>query len=362
MASLKTAIIGSGKVSHLHAAALKALAESTFVGICGRSSDKLEAFGAQWGVPAFSDIDTMIETTGCEALVVCTPHPNHAESVVRAASRGVHVLVEKPLASSLADCDRMIAAADAGKATLSVVSQRRFYPPCQRLKEAIEAGKIGKPVLATATMYGWRDEAYYRSDPWRGTWKGEGGGVLVNQAPHPLDLMLWYMGPVDEVFGYWANLNHPYIEADDTAVAVLRFRSGALGTLLLSNSQNPALHAKLTVHGSKGASLGVQVDGGAMFIAGVSSVAEPPFNDIWTILGETSHLPTWRAEDAALFAKMDPTLYFHELQIRDFLRAAMEGRPPAVTGEDGRRTVELFTAIYRSSRDRAPVRLPLKAE
>ncbi len=126
-----------------------------------------------------------------------------------AAELGVHVLVEKPLAASLADCDAMIGAADRAGVKLGVISQRRWYEPARRVRAAIDAGKLGKPVLATVTMLGWRSKEYYESDSWRGTWADEGGGVLVNQAPHQLDLLLWYMGAVAEVSGMWANLNHP---------------------------------------------------------------------------------------------------------------------------------------------------------
>lgn len=134
--------------------------------------------------------------------------------------------------------------------------QRRFYRPCMRIHKAIEAGKIGKPVLGMVTMLGWRDKAYYDSDAWRGTWKGEGGGVLVNQAPHQLDLLLWYMGDVDEVYGVWKNLNHPYIEVEDTAVAVVKFKSGAVGNIVVSSSQNPALYGKVHVFGENSARRG----------------------------------------------------------------------------------------------------------
>ena len=139
--------------------------------------------------------------------------------------------------------------------------QRRFYRPCMRIHKAIEDGKLGRPVLGMVTMLGWRDEAYYNSDPWRGTWKGEGGGVLVNQAPHQLDLLLWYMGEVDEVYGVWKNLNHPYIEVEDTAVAVVKFKSGAVGNIVVSNSQNPALYGRVHIFGENGAAAGVQTDG-----------------------------------------------------------------------------------------------------
>ena len=243
-----------------------------------------------------------------------------------------------------------------------MICQRRFFEPCQRIRRAIDEGKLGRPVLGTVTMLGWRDAAYYRSDPWRGTWDGEGGGVLVNQAPHQLDLLLWYMGEIDEMFGYWSNLNHPMIEVEDTAVTVIRFKSGALGNIVVSNSQNPALYGKVTVHGSNGASVGVQTDGGAMFIAGMSNITEPPLNDLWTVPGEEKLLAQWRQEDTAHFNSINAVEYYHRLQIDDFLHAILDQRPPLVTGEQGRRTVELFTAIYRATRDRRAIRFPLVAE
>lgn len=362
MRALKTGLIGCGKVGHLHAAALKSLPESEFVAVCARSLEKANLFVEKYHVAAFTDVQEMIAKAGVEAVCICTPHPQHAAPAIASAQAGVHVLVEKPLASSLADCDAMLAAAQASGVTFSTISQRRFYPPCQRIHHALQAGKLGKPILGAATIFGSRDEAYYRSDPWRGSWEQEGGGVLVNQSPHQLDLLLWYLGEPEEVFGYWANLNHPYIEVDDTAVAAVRFKNGALGNILVSNSLNPALNARVSVHGANGSSVGVQTDGGAMFVAGMSGVLEPPFNDVWTIHGEERLLPQWKEDDARLFKSVNPTEHFHRLQIQDFLQAIIERKPPAVTGDDGRSTVELFTAIYRASRDRKPVQFPLAAE
>jgi predicted dehydrogenase len=256
----------------------------------------------------------------------------------------------------------MITTARQARKKLGVISQRRWYTPVMRVKKAIDDGKIGQPVLGTINMLGWRDEAYYQADPWRGKWLEEGGGVLVNQAPHQLDILLWYMGEIHELFGAWANLNHPYIEVEDTALAIIRFKSGALGNIIVSNSEKPGIYGKVHVHGKKGASVGVQTDGGAMFIAGMSNVLEPPINDLWTIPGEEQMLKQWNAEDAGLFETIDPTVYYMERQIEDFLTALRDHRDPLVTGLDGRRTVELFTAIYRSQRDNQVIKFPLKPE
>ncbi|MCF7975272.1 MAG: Gfo/Idh/MocA family oxidoreductase [Phycisphaerae bacterium] len=362
MHKLRTGIVGCGKVTDLHAKALLNTTHSDFRALCSRSQAKGDRYAAKYGVTAYADLEAMIRRESLDVLVICTPHPAHREATVLAAALGVHVLVEKPLASSLADCDAMIEACRTAHVKLGMVSQRRLYAPCQRMKQAIDAGKIGTPVLGTATLLGWRDQAYYDSDPWRGTWQEEGGGVLVNQAPHQLDLLQWYMGPIQELFGYWDNLNHPCIEVEDTAVAVLRFKNGGLGNLILSNSQDPALYGKVLVHGSSGATVGVQTDGGAMFIAGMSDIEEAPINDHWTIPGEQDRLRTWQEEDTRLFNQVNAMEYYHQCQVEDFLEAVLNDRDPLVTGSEGRKTVEIFTALYRSQRDCRPVTFPLVPE
>ena len=362
MEKLKTAIIGCGKVGHLHAAALSRVEESEFTAVWSRTFQRAQTFAKQYDTIAYPDITEMIADAGIQAVFICTPHPYHAEPAIAAMHAGAHVLVEKPLASSLSDCDTILNTAKETGLKLGMVSQRRLYQPCQRIRNAINEGKIGKPIIGTVKMLGWRDKAYYDSDEWRGTWKNEGGGVLVNQAPHQIDLLQWFMGPVAELFGYWDNLNHPYIEVEDTALAVIRFVNGSIGNIIVSNSQNPALYGKVHIHGSNGASIGVQTDGGAMFIPGISSITEPPLNDLWTIPGEENMLEIWKKGDTEFFNSINPMEYYHQLQIQDFLRAIFDDRDPLITGEEGRKTVEIFSAIYRSQRDRQPVQFPLKPE
>jgi predicted dehydrogenase len=368
-AAMKFGIYGYGKVAELHAKALAATPGAELVAICGRHeaadggraaeariAARRDAFAARWGVASRESPEEMAGRDGVEAVIVTTPHPQHRRHAVESSEAGLHVLVEKPMALALSDCDAMIAAAARAGRLLGVVSQRRWYPACRRIRDAIDSGKLGSPALGQVIMLGWRDEAYYRSDPWRGSWAGEGGGVLVNQAPHQLDLISWFMGPVVEVSAYTANLNHPYIEVEDTAVASLRFPGGALGSILVSNSQKPGIYAKVHVHGSSGASAGVQTDGGAMFIAGMSGVLEPPVNDLWSIPGEEPLMAAWKAEDEAFFKKIDATWHFFSLQIADFVASAREGRESAVGGREGREAVRLMEAIYASSRSGAPVR------
>jgi len=352
-------IAGCSKVAHLHAKAIKNIPNARLAGVWSRTSSKAVDFASEYGTVAFSNISDMVEVNKSDLVIVCTAHPFHKQPAVEAAKAGANVLVEKPLASDLGHCDEIIDVCREKKVKLGVVSQRRWYDPVRRVKQAIDEGKIGEPVLAVVTMLGWRDKPYYDSDNWRGKWETEGGGVLVNQSPHQLDIMLWYMGEIDEVYGVWRNLNHPYIEVDDTAVAIVKFKSGAIGNILVSNSQKPGLYGKVHIHGRNGASVGVQTDGGAMFIAGRTGIAEPPVNDLWTVAGEEEFLKRWVAEDTEIFNRYDPTVRFMQLQIEDYLNAIRDGREPAVTGEDGRRTVELFTSIYHSTRLNKPIKFPL---
>jgi predicted dehydrogenase len=356
MERVRTALVGCGKVGGIHAAALATLPESEFVAVCDDQPERAEAFAARYGVKAYTDAHDIVDDGIVGAILIATPHPLHARPADYAATHGVHVLVEKPMAATLKDCDAMLAAARWGGVNLGVISQRRWYEPVRRMKEAIDAGKIGRPALGVFQMYSWRDPSYYRSDPWRGRWDTEGGGVLVNQSPHQLDLLQWLMGaPIVEISGSWANINHPEVEVDDTAVATIRFAGGGLGAIVTSVAQKPGLFTKVQIHGSNGASVGVETDRGATFIAGVSSIAEPPLNDLWNVPGEEHLLPSFQAEDRARFASIDATTHYHALQIRDFLRAVADGRQPAVTGEDGRLVVAMFTAIYRSQAERRPI-------
>lgn len=360
--SYHIAIAGCGKVAHLHARAIGEISNARLAAVWSRTNKTATAFAAQYHTKPYADISKMVSENNIDLIIVCTPHPFHREPTIEAAMAGANILVEKPLASTLKDCDAMIDVCRNQKVKLGVIGQRRWYECTKRVKAAIDAGKIGRPVLGTINMLGWRDKAYYDADEWRGTWDMEGGGVMVNQAPHQLDILLWYMGDIDEVYGLWKNLNHPYVEVEDTALAIIRFKNGAIGNIIVSNSQKPGIFGKVHVHGENGASVGVQTETGSMFIAGMTDIGEPPLNDLWTIPGEEMMLEKWRKEDEAFFRSIDPMTYYMKCQIEEFIDALENKRDPLITGDFGRKTVELFTAIYRSARDKMPVRFPLFPE
>lgn len=359
---INVAIIGCAKIAHLHAKAILQIPELNFKAVWSRTPESAQKFVDEYGVKSYSTIPEMIKAENIQMAVICTAHPYHADPAIQAMEAGANVLIEKPLASTLQDCDRIIEAAHRTGRKTGVISQRRWYQPIVRMKKAIDEGKIGTPALGTIQMLGWRDRSYFESDAWRGSWELEGGGVLVNQSPHQLDLLQWLMGDIDEVFGYWSNINHPYIEVEDTAVALIRFKNGGLGNILVSNSQKPGIYGKVHIHGSNGATVGAQPEGGAMFIAGKTTIAEAPKLDLWTVPGEEHLMEEWNKADSDEFHSVDAMTWYFKQQLEDFKDAIVNDSQPLVTAEEGRKTVELFTAIYRSQRDGKPVKFPLLPE
>ncbi|MDC7245259.1 MAG: Gfo/Idh/MocA family oxidoreductase [Sphaerochaetaceae bacterium] len=358
MEKVRFGLIGYGKVAHLHAQAIESVQGAQLVSVCGRNRKRRDQFATEFNIGSRDSVEEMINYDHVDAVIITSPHPIHHKHTMEALEAGAHVLVEKPMAMNVVQCDEMIQKAQDVQKQLSVVSQRRWYPSTMRIREAIDSGKLGTVALAQVTILGWRDEEYYNSDPWRGKWDSEGGGILINQAPHQLDLLHWFLGPVERIYGEWDNMNHPYIEVEDSAAATIRFKNGALASLLLSNSQKPGIYAKVHVHGTSGASVGVQTDGGAMFIAGRSGITEPPYNDIWNIEGETSLLEAFRQQDTAFFNSIDPNTYFFARQVEDFVKAVTTSNTPMVTGEDGRETVKIIEGIYRSGRELQVVTFP----
>jgi predicted dehydrogenase len=347
---VRTGLIGCGKIALIHAMALQTLAEAEFVACCDSDESRARAIAAKYGVPhVFTDADALLVSGLVDAVLVCTPHPSHGALVTAAAEAGVHVLCEKPLAISLAEADRMIEAARQAGITFGVIFQRRFWPAAQRIRGAIDAGRLGRPTLGECAVRIWRSPEYFASDPWRGTWASEGGGVLMNQAVHAIDQFQWFMGPAVEVTGRYATLRHgAYIDVEDTAVATVRFASGALGVIQAASTFQPDFGFRVAVHGDSGATVSVWE----------RPEGEQGINDVWTLPGEEAFRAVWEWEE-----KGRPGFpLFHVLQIQDFLRALIEERAPAVTGEEARKSLEIILAIYYSSRTGQPVALPMASD
>lgn len=346
-ADIRVGLIGCGKIAEVHAVGLKRAAGATFVACCDVNGDAARAFAARHDVPhVFTDASELLGSGQVDAVAVCTPHPSHGPLVVAAAEAGVHVLCEKPITIDLAEADRMISAAARASIRFGVIFQRRLWPASQRLRRAIDDGKLGKLTLGECAVRIWRPKEYFASAPWRGTWANEGGGVLMNQAVHAIDQFQWFMGPAVEVNGRYATLRHAdYIDVEDTAVATVVFANGALGVIQAASSFNPNFGFRVAVHGDSNAAASVweRVEG------------RQGVNDVWSIPGEEAMAAEWEQAEADRPGFPD----FHFLQIQDFIDAIRENREPVVTGAEARKSLELILAIYQSSRTGQPVTLPL---
>jgi predicted dehydrogenase len=255
---------------------------------------------------------------------------------------GKHVLVEKPMARNVAEADRIIAACDRAGLTLGAMFQYRFSPLARKVKAAVEGGRLGKLLLIDLQAKWFRSDAYYRESNWRGTAAREGGAVLINQAIHSIDLLRWIGGPVDEVQGLTATTLHP-IEMEDVGLAMLRFRSGAVGSIVATTVALPGFPERLAFHGDKGS---------AVLIQGEGTIE-------WYLAGEEPRRE--RAATQVSGASSDPAATpsaGHVAEFTDFYTAIREGRKPLIDGREGRQALELVEAIYRSARERRPVHLP----
>lgn len=347
--AVRTGLIGCGKIAKIHARALHDLPEAEFVAVCDTHEERARALADEHDVPQrYTSVREMLGSGAIEAVVICAPHPAHASLVVAAAHAGVHVLCEKPISITLEAADQMIDAADAAGVKFGVIFQRRFWPAARRIRAAIDDGRLGKLTLGECSVRIRRSREYFASEPWRGTWATEGGGVLMNQAVHAIDQFQWFMGRAVEVVGRHATLRHgSYIDVEDTAVATVVFENGALGVIQAASTFDANLGFRVAVHGDSGAAVSVWE-----YPEGKQGI-----NDVWDIPGEAHLRAVWEHEELGHPGFPE----FHVLQIQDFLQAIIDDRPPVVTGADARRSLEIILAIYQSSRTRLPVSLPLVA-
>ncbi|MDR6620418.1 Gfo/Idh/MocA family oxidoreductase [Sinomonas atrocyanea] len=348
-APYRVGIVGCGAISRNHLEAFAAIPEAAVVAVCDVDPGRARETAERWGIPhAFGSVGELL-AAGVDLVSVCTPHPTHEAVVLAAAAAGAHVLCEKPIAIDLASAERMVAACDAAGVRLGVLFQRRFWPAAQRLRAAVDDGTLGRPILGHASVLLHREPEYYSAAAWRGTWATDGGGVLMTQAIHYLDLLQWLMGQVVEVHGCLGTFTHA-IEVEDTAAAVLRFASGAMATLSATTAAAPSLGVSIRITGETGATAELTefpegTDGRVTILARGR-----------TIDSEPAH-PAGIDPDVDLATINGQLVPHHTTQIRDFVEALGAGRAPAVTGRDATAALAILLAVYESSRTGRPVRL-----
>ena len=253
---LRFAVVGAGVIGDVHSFALTDIDGAELVAIADIDESKAAALADKYGVPTFSaDLDALLRRPDIDAVTVCTPSGLHADVAVAALRAGKHVVVEKPIDISLAAADRIIDAEQAAGKTVAVISQHRFDKSTEKVLAAVRGGSLGSITSAIASHAWWRGQTYYDSGDWRGTWAMDGGGAVMNQTVHTINLMVTMLGTPLEVFAYTACLAHERIEVEDTAVAVVKFASGALGIIHGTTAAYPGLDASLRIFGSKGSAI-----------------------------------------------------------------------------------------------------------
>ena len=247
------AVVGAGVIGNHHGTVISALAEQIdLVAVVDHRAERAERLAAQRGGQAFASLTEALAAVDVDVVVVCTPTGAHGEVAIEALGAGKHVIIEKPAEVTLDKTDRIIDAQRAAETLVAVISQHRFDPATETTLAAIEHGELGRITSGIASIDWWRGQSYYDSGDWRGTWELDGGGALMNQGVHTVDLLVAALGEPVEVFAYTGTLAHERIETEDVAVAVVKFASGALGVLHGSTAAYPGLSARLQVHGDRG--------------------------------------------------------------------------------------------------------------
>jgi len=328
---IRIGLIGCGNISATHARAIGTIADASVVAVYGPRIERARRLAATCGAIAADTLDAFFDSAVMDVVVVGTPSGLHGEHGAAAARRGIHVLVEKPIEITTERADRLIAEAARAGVTLGVIFQDSLKPAVQELKTMVDSGTFGRPIMAGARVPWYRPPEYYRDSTWRGTKALDGGGALINQAAHTIDLLLWLSGPVSRVFGRTATRLHD-IEAEDTAVAAVEFASGAIGTIEAATSAWPGRPRRIELSGSDGLAV---LEGDRLTVLDLRRG------------GGVVRADATAAENATSATVSDPGP--HRAVFVDFLRAVARGERPACDGYEGRRSVALIEAIYRSA-------------
>ena len=355
---LRFALIGCGTIAPTQAQALAALHDegARLTACCDVVPERAAAFAAQFGAEAKS-FEAILADPMVDAVTVCVPSGLHAELGERALRAGKHVVVEKPMDITLAACDRLIAARKASGKIFSVISQHRFDAASVLVKDALDTGGLGRLVYAEARVPWYRTQEYYDSGDWRGTWALDGGGALMNQGVHTVDLLRWLCGPVETVYAQARTLAHERIEVEDVVAATLGFANGAVATLSASTALYPGFAVRLAVHGTEGSAI---LEGDMLHTLTTKSGASGGGEQAQAHAMQVATGGTKAASEQTTTGASDPAAIWgeaHRAQLANFIQCCRTGATPRVDGLEGRRAVELVLAVYESARTGSVVRL-----
>lgn len=340
-------IVGTGLIAEFQAKALAEIPGAKLVACMSVTPAKTAAFAAKFACAAYNDLAAFLRHPGMDAVSICSPSGLHLDAALPAAAAGKHLIVEKPLEISVERCEKMIEACDRAGVVLAGIFPSRFHEAARAVKGAIEAGRFGRLTMGSAYVKWWREQSYYDKGGWKGTKALDGGGALINQSIHAIDLLRWFMGPVEEVRAFTGAIGHSGIDVEDNAIAAVRFANGALGAIQGSTAVWPGFLKRIEVSGLDG-----------------SVVMEEENIPFWKFRAET-------AEDEAIRRRLsgatqtgggaaDPAAigyHGHKMQFEDFIRAVRTGGKPFVDGREAAKAVRVIEAIYRSAETGDSVRV-----
>lgn len=326
---VKFAVIGCGAISKSHLVGIADTGEAELAAVCDVNLEQAEAAAKPYGARAFTDYEQLLAQPDIDVVSICTPSSLHPEQTIQAALAGKHVISEKPMAIQLADAVRMAEVCERQGVKLATVFPRRMSPAAQYAKRIIEEGWLGRLSLCSGHAKFYRDQAYYDSAGWRGTWAWDGGGSMMNQGIHTVDLLQWLAGPVQSLYGYSRNVLRS-IEVEDTSVTALHYASGALGVLETTTTAYHQPDHRIVIHG----------DNGTLILTG---------NELTTldVRENKDKLPA--------FVPPAKPIGGHTQQIRDMALAVLEDREPIITGRDGIHSLSIILGTYESHRDKREI-------
>lgn len=342
-------IIGVGMIAGFHARAIRDMGGGRLLACCDIDAGRVEAFARANDCTGYTDLAAFLRHPGLDIVNICTPSGLHMEPALQAIEAGKHLLIEKPIEISLPRIDRIIEAADRRRVTVAGIFQSRFREGAQAVKQAVGSGRLGRLVLADAYVKWFRSQDYYDKGGWKGKARFDGGGALMNQSIHAIDLLQWFAGPVVSVKAYKDTLGHERIEVEDTAVAALRFASGALGVIEGSTAVHPGFLKRIELSGTRG-----------------SVTLEEDAIRVWSFAEEQPRDAEIRVRlasgDSAGGGAADPAAIDHTGHMREFqaiARSIEKGEAPLIDAREARKSVEIILAIYRSAETGREIALPL---
>jgi len=327
-------LIGGGNITETHARAARAIAGVEIAAIYGTNADKVDRLCREHGGTRYQDFEEFLAHRPMDLVAIGSPSGLHATQGIAAAQRGLHVLTEKPIDISTERADALIEAADRNRVKLGVIFQDRLKPDICKLKQWVSSGVIGKPILADARVKWYRPPDYYDNSRWHGTLSLDGGGALINQGVHTVDLLLWLFGDVTRVQARTSTALHA-IEAEDTAVAILQFASGALGVVQGTTAAYPGYPRRLEVTGSEGTII-LEHD---RIVA--ADLRNPPAAD--------TNADATRDRNQSSSSPVVSDFRGHQMVFEDFIQAIQHDRMPVCDGREGRRSLAVIEAIYRAA-------------